>query len=95
MKIYPSVTEQDINKLAKLSEQEKIQRAIEIRKKNLKQTHYLQLADNLPLLTKNLEKTDQSTGVLAEKQTLRMKYHNRPLKIFNLQDRREKIIILV
>ena len=39
MSIYPKVTEEDLNKSAKISEQQKTQRAIKTKNRILKHTH--------------------------------------------------------
>ena len=61
MNIYSNVTEQDLNNLRKLAEQQKEQRALKIRKKNLKQTHDKKLAESLSPITKQLDEVNKST----------------------------------
>ena len=53
MSIYPNVTEQDMNNLRKLAEQQKNQRALKIKNRILKQTHDVKLAESLSPITKN------------------------------------------
>ena len=45
MSIYSNVTEQDLNNLCKLAEQQKDQRVEKIKKRILKQTHDIKLAE--------------------------------------------------
>ena len=53
MSIYSNVTEQDTNNLRQLAEQQKNQRALKIKKKRiLKQTHDIKLAERLSPITK-------------------------------------------
>ena len=53
MSIYSNVTEQDLINLRKLAEQQKYQRALEIKKRILKQTRDIKLAESLSPITKN------------------------------------------
>ena len=53
MSIYSNVTEQDLNTLRKLADQQKNQRAERIKNRILKQTHDVKLAESLPPITKN------------------------------------------
>ena len=55
------MTQEDLNTLSKLTEQQKNQRAIEIKQKISKQTHDKKLADSLSLITKKLEEVKEST----------------------------------
>ena len=52
MSIYSNVTEQDMNNLRKLAEQQKNQRAIRIKNRILKQIHDKKLAESLSPITK-------------------------------------------
>ena len=52
------VTEKDIEKLRKLAEQQKQERAIKIKNRILKQTHDVKLAESLSPITKKLKKLD-------------------------------------
>ena len=61
MSIYSNVTEQDLINLRKLAEQQKEQRALEIRNKVLKQTHDIKLAESLSPIIKKLEEVNKST----------------------------------
>ena len=61
MSIYSKVTEQDLINLRKLAEQQKIQRALKIKNRILKQSHYKKLAISLSPITKKLEEVNQST----------------------------------
>ena len=51
MSIYSNLTEQDLIILRKLPEQQKDQRALKIKKRILKQTHDVKLAESLPPIT--------------------------------------------
>ena len=70
MSTYSNVTEQDLNNLRKLAEQQKKQRAPKIKNKILKQTHDIKLAESLSPITKNLDEvknTTQKNGELVKK----------------------------
>ena len=64
--IYPNVTEQDLINLRKLAEQQKDQRAIKIKTRNLKQTHDIKLADSLSPNTKKLDESKKIREVIKE-----------------------------
>ena len=66
MSIYPKVTEQDLINIKKISEQQKHQRSLKIKKKILKQTHDIKLAGSLSLITKKVEEINQSTKKVGE-----------------------------
>ena len=53
MSIYPNVSEQDLNNLPKLAEQQKDPRALKIENRIFKQTHDIKLAESLSPITKN------------------------------------------
>ena len=53
MSFYSKVTEQDLNNLQKLAEQQKNQRALKIKNRILKQTHDINLAESLSPITKH------------------------------------------
>ena len=55
MNIYSNVTEQDLIFLRKLADQQKNQRAVEIKKRISKQSHDIRLAKSLSLKTKKLD----------------------------------------
>ena len=61
MSIYSNVTEQDLDNLRKLVEQQKNQRAEKIKNRILKETHDIKLAETLSPLTKKLDKINKST----------------------------------
>ena len=61
MSIYSNVTEQDLENLRKLAEQQKNQRAEKIKKRILKQTHDIKLAESLSTVTKKLDEVNKST----------------------------------
>ena len=66
MSIYSKVTEQDLNNLRKLVEQQKDQRALEIKNGILKQTHDIKLAESFSPLTKKSDKVIETTKQLDE-----------------------------
>ena len=55
MSIYSNVTEKDLENLRKLAEQQKNQRALEIKKRILKETHDKKLAESLSPITERLD----------------------------------------
>ena len=57
MSIYSKVTEQDLNNLRQLAQQQKEQRALEIKNRILKQTHDVKLAESLSPINKELKKS--------------------------------------
>ena len=56
MSIYSNVTEQDLDNLRKLAEQQKNQRALEIKNRILQKTHDVKLAESLEPITNRLDK---------------------------------------
>ena len=60
MSIYSNVTEQDLINLRKLAEQQKVQRALKIRNRILKETHDIKLAESLSPITKKLDSINKS-----------------------------------
>ena len=60
MSIYSNATEQDLMNLRKLAEQQKEQRALEIKNRILKQTHDEKLAHSLSPITKKLDEVNKS-----------------------------------
>ena len=69
MSIYSNVTEQDLDNLRKLAEQQKEQRAIKIRNKILKQTHDKKLAESLSPITNKLDETSKKLHDVIEEST--------------------------
>ena len=61
MSIYSNVSEQDLENLRKLAEQQKEQRAEKIKNRILKQTHDIKLAESLSPITKKLVIINEST----------------------------------
>ena len=61
MSIYSNVTEQDLNNLRKVAQQQKNQRAEKIKNINLKETHDIKIAESLSPNTKRLDKVKEST----------------------------------
>ena len=66
MSIYSNVTEEDINKLHKLAEQQNSQRALKIKNRVLKQNHGVKLAESLSPITKKLDTINETTKKLGE-----------------------------
>ena len=66
MSIYSNVTEQDLNNLRQLAEQQKNQRAEKIENKILKQTHGINLAERLSSITENVDEVKKSTQDLGD-----------------------------
>ena len=61
MSIFSNVTEQELNILRKLAEQQKNQRDLKNENRILKQTHDIKLAESYSPITKKLEDVKQST----------------------------------
>ena len=59
MSIYSNVTEQDLDNLRKLAQQQKNQRALKIKNRILKQTHDVKLAESLSPITKKLDEVGE------------------------------------
>ena len=66
MSIYSNVSEQDLDNLRKLAEQQKEQRAIKIKNRILKQTHDKKLAESLSPITKKLEEVNKSSKKVGD-----------------------------
>ena len=62
MSIYSNVTEQDLDNLHKLAQQQKDQRAEKIKNRILKQTHDVKLAESLSPITKRLDLVENNKG---------------------------------
>ena len=62
MSVYSNVTEQDSINLRKLVEQQKDQRALKIKNRNIKQTHDIKLAESLSTITKKLDESTKEIG---------------------------------
>ena len=69
MSIYSNVTEQDLENLRKLAEQQKEQRALKIKNRILKQTHDKKLAESLSPITKKIDETTKKLGDVIEEST--------------------------
>ena len=66
MSNYSNVSEQDLNNLRKLAEQQKEQRALNIKKRILKQTHDIKLAESLSPITEKLDEVNKSTQKVGQ-----------------------------
>ena len=72
MSIYSNVTEQDLENLRKLVEQQKEQRALKIKNRILKQTHDDKLAKSLSPITNKLDETSKKLRDVIEESTLNL-----------------------
>ena len=66
MSIFSKVTEQDLNNIRKLAEQQKEKRAIKIKRRILKQTHDIKLAESLSPITEKFEYVNKSIQELGD-----------------------------
>ena len=66
MSNYSNVTEDDLDNLRKLAEQQKNERALKIKNRILKQTHDVKLAEILSPITKKLDTINESTKEIGE-----------------------------
>ena len=67
MSIYSNVTEQDLDNLRKLAQQQKEQRALKIKNRIIEKTHDVKLAESLSPITNKLDKTSKKlAGVIKE-----------------------------
>ena len=66
MSFYSNVTEQNLDNLRKLAEQQKNQQALKIRNRISKQTHDVKLAESLSPITKKLDTINKSTKEIGE-----------------------------
>ena len=66
MSTYSDVTEQDLINLRELAEQQKNQRVKKFKKKILRQTHDIKLAESSSPITKKLEEVKESTQDLGD-----------------------------
>ena len=66
MSIFSKVTEQDLDNLRNLAEQQKNQRALKIKNRILKQTHAVKLAESLSPITKKLDEVKETTQELGD-----------------------------
>ena len=90
MSIYSNVTEQDLDNLRKLAEQQKEQRAHKIKNRIIKQTHDIKLAESLSPITNKLDETSKKLGdvikesiqslgnVIKENNTPQLAFENTP-----------------
>ena len=66
MSIFSNVTEQDLDNLRKLAEQQKKERALKIKNRILNQTHDIKLAESLSLITKKLDNINENTKKVGD-----------------------------
>ena len=67
MSIYSNVTEQDLDNLRKLAQQQKEQRALKIKNRIIEKTHDVKLAESLSPITNKLDETSKKlAGVIKE-----------------------------
>ena len=72
MSIYSNVTEQDLDNLRKLAEQQKEQRARKIKNRILKRTHDIILAESLSPITNKLDDTSKKLGDVIKESTQKL-----------------------
>ena len=72
MSIYSNVTDQDLDNLRKLAEQQKEQRALKIKNGILKETHDDKLAKSLSPITNKLDETSKKLRDVIEESTLNL-----------------------
>ena len=72
MSIYSNVTEQDLDNLRKLAEQQKEQRARKIKNRILKQTHDIKLVQSLSPITNKLDETSKNLHDVIEESTQKL-----------------------
>ena len=89
MSIYSNVTEQDLIILRKLANQQKKQRALKIRKRILKQTQDVKLAESLSPVIKNLDEVNKSTQQSLSPITKKLDTINESIKESQSQPARE------
>ena len=63
MSICSNVTEQNLNNLRKLAEQQRNQRAEKIKNRILKKTHDIKLAESLSPITKKLDEVKKYSRI--------------------------------
>ena len=66
MSVYSNVTGEDLEKLRKLAEQQRNERALKNKNRILKQTHDVKLAESLSPITKRLDTINESTKKLDD-----------------------------
>ena len=69
MSIYSNVTEQDLDNLRKLADQQKEQRALKIKNRILKQTHDVKLSESLSPISKKLDESTSKIGDAPKEST--------------------------
>ena len=95
MSIYSNVTEQDLDNLRKLAQQQKNERARKIQNKIIKQTHDIKLADSLSPITKKLDETTKNLEkVIAENNTLQLAIEN-PNSVFQTPAEENIIVYII
>ena len=66
MSIYSNATEQNLINLRKLAKQQENERALKLKNRILKQTHYIELTESLSPITKNLDEVIESIQKIGE-----------------------------
>ena len=69
MSIYSNVTEQDLDNLRKLAQQQKNQKDLKIKNRILKQTHDVKLAESLSPITEKLDETNKNLSDVIKEST--------------------------
>ena len=67
MSIYSNVTQEDLDNLRKLAEQQKNQRAEKIKNRIIEKTHDIKLADSLSPITERLDEVNETAKKLVKK----------------------------
>ena len=67
MSIYSNVTQEDLDNLRKLAEQQKNQRAEKIKNRIIEKTHDKKLEESLSPITERLDEVDETTKKLVKK----------------------------
>ena len=80
MSIYPNVTEQDLDNLRKLAQQQKEQRAIKIKNRIIEKTHDVKLAESLSPITKKLDEVKKILNKWVK--SSKNLNHHKTLKLF-------------
>ena len=83
MSLYSNVNEQGLINLRKLAEQQKNQRALEIKNRISKQTHDNKLAESLSPVTEKLDEVNESTqevgDIIKNNNTFQLTIENTPI----------------
>ena len=96
MSIYSKVTQEDLDNLRKLAEQQKNQRAEKIKNRIIEKTHDKRLAESLSPITERLDEVNETTKKLVKKSDVKdgntqtpaientTKIHNQYVRLYHL-----------